>query len=52
MSYPLVREHAVDGIPVTMMCRVLGLARQPFYRWYESPFTRGRLNEMASWLVV
>ena len=31
--YPLVRELAVDGIPVTVTCRVLKLARQPYYRW-------------------
>ena len=29
MMYPLVRELAGDGIPVTVSCRVLGLARQP-----------------------
>jgi transposase InsO family protein len=33
MMYPLVRELAVDGIPVTVTCRVLQLARQPYYRW-------------------
>jgi len=43
--YPLVRELAADGIPVTVSCRVLGLARQPFYRWLESPFTDGQLDE-------
>jgi putative transposase len=45
MMYPLVRELAADGIPVTVSCRVLGLARQPFYRWLESPFTDGQLDE-------
>lgn len=35
--YPLVRELAVDGIPVTVTCRVLSLARQPYYRWLKSP---------------
>lgn len=29
MKYPLVRELAADGIPVTVTCRVLKLARQP-----------------------
>jgi putative transposase len=43
--YPLVRELAVDGIPVAVSCRVLGLARQPYYRWLESPFTDGQLAE-------
>ena len=33
MKYPLVRELAADGIPVTVTCRVLKLARAPYYRW-------------------
>ena len=33
MMYPLVRELAVDRIPVAVTCRVLKLARQPYYRW-------------------
>ena len=37
MIYPLVREVAVDGIPVTVTCRVLGIARQPYYRWLAHP---------------
>jgi transposase InsO family protein len=37
MIYPLVRELAVDGIPVAVTCRVLKLARQPFYRWLADP---------------
>jgi len=37
--YPLVRELAADGIPVTVTCRVLGLARQPYYRWLATPVT-------------
>jgi putative transposase len=45
MMYPLVRELAADGIPVTVSCRVLGLARAPFYRWLESPFTDAQLDE-------
>lgn len=39
MIYPLVRELAVDGIPVTVTCRVLKLARQPYYRWLAAPVT-------------
>lgn len=35
--YPLVRELAGDGLPVTVTCRVLGLARQPYYRWCRAP---------------
>ena len=37
MSYPLVRELAADGIPVTVTCRVLKIARQPYYRWLADP---------------
>ncbi|MGH3555114.1 MAG: IS3 family transposase, partial [Mycobacterium sp.] len=37
MMHPLVRELAVDGIPVTVTCRVLNLARAPYYRWLAAP---------------
>ena len=33
MIYPLVRELAEGGIPVTVTCRVLTMARQAYYRW-------------------
>ena len=49
MMYPLVRELAVDGIPVVVSCRVLGLARQPYYRWLNEPVTVGQLDE--AWLA-
>jgi putative transposase len=39
MIYPLVRELAVDGIPVAVTCRVLKIARQPYYRWLAAPVT-------------
>jgi putative transposase len=39
MMYPLVRELAEDGIPVTVTCRVLKIARQPYYRWLAEPVT-------------
>jgi transposase InsO family protein len=39
MMYPLVRELAVDGVPVTVTCRVLKIARQPYYRWLANPVT-------------
>jgi transposase InsO family protein len=39
MMYPLVRELAADGIPVAVTCRVLKLARQPYYRWLTAPNT-------------
>ena len=44
MMYPLVRELAADRIPVTVSCRVLGLARQPYYRWLKQPITANQLD--------
>ncbi|MGL5852259.1 MAG: IS3 family transposase [Phycicoccus sp.] len=44
MMYPLVRELAVDGIPVTVTCRVLKIARAPYYRWFEQPVTDADLT--------
>lgn len=32
-------ELAASGIPVTVTCRVLKLARQPYYRWRTNPVT-------------
>lgn len=32
-------ELAADGIPVTVTCRVLKIARQPYYRWLADPVT-------------
>ena len=43
--YPLVRELAADGIPVTVTCRVLNIARQPYYRWLARPVTDAELVE-------
>jgi len=34
-----VNELAADGIPVAVTCRVLKLARQPYYRWRADPVT-------------
>ncbi len=45
MSYPLVRDLAADGVPVTVTCRVLKIARQPYYRWLASPVTDTELEE-------
>src|SRR3954452_18381386 len=45
MMYPLVSELAADGIPVAVTCRVLKLARQPYYRWRASPITAGEIVE-------
>ena len=44
MIYPLVSELAVDGIPVTVTCRVLKLARQPYYRWLRRPLSAAELT--------
>jgi transposase InsO family protein len=45
MIYPLVRELAGDGVPVTVTCRVLNIARQPYYRWLAAPVTDAELDE-------
>jgi len=45
MMFPLVRELAGDGIPVTVTCRVLEIARQPYYRWLACPVTDAELAE-------
>ena len=45
MMYPLVRELAEDGIPVTVTCRVLKIARQPYYRWLVRAVTDAELEE-------
>ena len=42
--YPLVRELAADGVPVTVTCRVLKIARQPYYRWLARPVTDAELR--------
>ena len=38
-------ELAADGIPVTVTCRVLKLARQPYYRWLAKPVINSELTE-------
>jgi transposase InsO family protein len=40
MMYPLVRELAVDGVPVTVTCRVLGFSKQAFYQWRANPISQ------------
>ena len=39
MMYPLVRELADDGVPVTVTCRVLGFSTQAYYKWKAKPVT-------------
>ena len=41
---PLVRELAVDGIPVAVACRVLKITRAPYYRWLARPVTEAELT--------
>jgi hypothetical protein len=38
--YPLVRDLAVDGIPVTVACRVLGFQAQGFNKWRRNPISQ------------
>jgi putative transposase len=45
MIYPLVRELAEDGIPVTVTCRVLKIARQPYYLWLANPVTDAEFDD-------
>lgn len=40
-----MKELAEDGIPVTVTCGVLKLARQPYYRWLHNPVTNAELIE-------
>ena len=47
--YPLVRELAADGIPVAVTCRVLKIARQPYYRWLDRAGHRRRAGRGATW---
>lgn len=45
-------DLAVDKIPVTVSCRVLGLARQPYYRWLAEPVTGGEWDEALLWDAI
>jgi hypothetical protein len=40
-----VSELAADGIPVAVTCRVLNIARQPYYRWRANPVTDAERDE-------
>ena len=46
--YPLVRELAAEDapvrVPVSVTCRVLKIARQPYYRWLKCPVTDAELS--------
>ena len=45
MMYPLVRELAAQKIPIAVTCRVLSLARQPYYRWLAHPVTDTEIEQ-------
>ena len=38
-------ELAADGIPVAVTCRVLKIARQPYYRWLAQPVTTAEITQ-------
>ena len=38
-------ELAADGVPVAVTCRVLKLARQPYYRWLATPITTREVDQ-------
>ncbi|WP_369226991.1 hypothetical protein AB5J52_41140 [Streptomyces sp. R39] len=40
-----MKEPAVDGVPVTVTCRELKLARQPYHRWLGKPVADAVLEE-------
>ena len=40
-----MNELAADGIPVAVTCRVLDIARQPYYRWRARPVTDTELEQ-------
>ncbi|WP_130510961.1 IS3 family transposase [Krasilnikovia cinnamomea] len=43
--YPLVSELAAGGVPVAVTCRVLNIARQPYYRWLAQPVTTAEVTQ-------
>lgn len=40
-----MKELAAEGVAVAVTCRVLKLARQPYYRWLSAPVTDSELTE-------
>jgi hypothetical protein len=43
-----VKELAADGIPVAVTCRVLKLARQPYYRWLVNSVSNAELARLTA----
>ena len=40
MMYPLVGDLAVEGIPITVSCRVLGFSTTAYHAWRRSPVSQ------------
>ena len=40
MTYPLVHDLAVDGVPVAVTCGLLGFSRQAYYAWKSDPVSQ------------
>jgi putative transposase len=40
MMYPLVTDLAVDGVAVSVSCRVLDFSTQAYYRWLKNPVSQ------------
>lgn len=38
MTYPLVTELAGEGVPVKLVCSVLGFSTQGYYKWLAQPY--------------
>jgi transposase InsO family protein len=45
MTYPLVRDLAAEGIPVRLICGVLGFSTQAFYKWNARPISDRDLHD-------
>ncbi len=45
MTYPLVRDLAAEGIPVRLICGVLGFSPQAFYKWCARPISDRDLHD-------
>lgn len=45
MMYPLVRDLADEGFPVTLTCGVLGFSTQAYYKWLKAPCSRRDLDD-------
>ena len=45
MMFPLVRDLAADGIPVTATCGVLGFSTQAYYQWRAQPICARDLED-------